>query len=580
ASYQIVLKGNTDADGKDDYNQKLSLRRTQSVSAYLVAQGVPASAISTAAFGETQPIADNASLTGKQANRRVDILVNYMIENQAVTQAEPTGDLETLFKSLALAPQVFQFNNDRDTIFVCAKGSMLTLEAGSFDLPKGSIVTLQAKEVLSKSDMLLENLTTTSNRQLLSSGGMMHVAAFYENGAPMGLKSDKALKISIPTPNYDAKMQYFKGSRTETEQSIDWALMADAGIANEAGTKFIDFPEYRRVSYNLPRDFEDNLALKIYAREKRFWHENYYNYFLGQLSDTCGKLYNEKIAYKPADTTRRVVLHQPDGFWEHVQNLFSRRKDTLTSIRPARTTKSYEILSDLSPKCNALADLGKKQHAETSNWLVLDQSVRKDMYDLLEKAFGVTELPALRARLKAKILDFEEQRAEYLQRNTLFRQKMNSKQDTFYAFYLQKRKDWYQKQDEAMDKAMTAGGFKKENLSYYLFKTNELGWVNCDFFVQNQEAVTVEVGLKKDKNLDAKIVFKDDMVAMSANGYGADVAFTGVPKGRKAWLVLMDFKENRPRLALQEIEVGQPVPAAEFRSMSIAQIRQALTQLN
>jgi hypothetical protein len=70
------------------------------------------------------------------------------------------------------------------------------------------------------------------------------------------------------------------------------------------------------------------------------------------------------------------------------------------------------------------------------------------------------------------------------------------------------------------------------------------------------------------------------MAAMNVNSQNEDIAFVKVPKGRKAWIVLMDFQQNSPRLALQEIETGQPVPALEFKAMTVAQIRNELGRLN
>jgi outer membrane protein OmpA-like peptidoglycan-associated protein len=71
----IDVYGHTDADGSDAYNQGLSERRAQSVAGYLSSHGVQAARIATRGFGESQPIADNTSATGKAANRRVEIKI-------------------------------------------------------------------------------------------------------------------------------------------------------------------------------------------------------------------------------------------------------------------------------------------------------------------------------------------------------------------------------------------------------------------------------------------------------------------------------------------------------------------------
>ena len=77
----IDVYGHTDSDGTDAYNQTLSERRAQSVADYLVRQGVQSARIATRGFGETQPIASNATEEGKAANRRVEIKIAPVTEN-------------------------------------------------------------------------------------------------------------------------------------------------------------------------------------------------------------------------------------------------------------------------------------------------------------------------------------------------------------------------------------------------------------------------------------------------------------------------------------------------------------------
>ena len=67
----VVIEGHTDSVGSDDYNMELSGRRAEAVRAYLVAHGVDAGLIQTVGKGETEPVADNGTDDGRQANRRV-----------------------------------------------------------------------------------------------------------------------------------------------------------------------------------------------------------------------------------------------------------------------------------------------------------------------------------------------------------------------------------------------------------------------------------------------------------------------------------------------------------------------------
>ncbi|MDH4108474.1 MAG: OmpA family protein [Gammaproteobacteria bacterium] len=69
----VEVAGHTDSTGSDQYNQALSERRAASVSQYLKNQGVDERRMLTIGLGETMPVADNATDSGRQANRRVEI---------------------------------------------------------------------------------------------------------------------------------------------------------------------------------------------------------------------------------------------------------------------------------------------------------------------------------------------------------------------------------------------------------------------------------------------------------------------------------------------------------------------------
>jgi OmpA-OmpF porin, OOP family len=71
----IIAVGHTDSVGSDAYNQKLSIRRSEAVKAYLVSKGIEKNRVYTEGKGEKQPVADNKTAEGRAKNRRVEIEV-------------------------------------------------------------------------------------------------------------------------------------------------------------------------------------------------------------------------------------------------------------------------------------------------------------------------------------------------------------------------------------------------------------------------------------------------------------------------------------------------------------------------
>ena len=73
---KLQVEGYTDSVGGADYNQKLSENRADSVRDFLVSQGVSMDNIAATGYGESNPVADNATASGRAQNRRVQLVVS------------------------------------------------------------------------------------------------------------------------------------------------------------------------------------------------------------------------------------------------------------------------------------------------------------------------------------------------------------------------------------------------------------------------------------------------------------------------------------------------------------------------
>ena len=69
----IEVAGHTDSMGSDAYNMKLSQRRAEAVRNFLISRGVAADRLTARGYGESQPVADNATEEGRFKNRRVEL---------------------------------------------------------------------------------------------------------------------------------------------------------------------------------------------------------------------------------------------------------------------------------------------------------------------------------------------------------------------------------------------------------------------------------------------------------------------------------------------------------------------------
>lgn len=78
---ELIIEGHTDSFGGDDSNQKLSQERAESVQQYMVnAMRIPTYRLIATGYGETRPIASNETESGRERNRRIDIVIRPNLE--------------------------------------------------------------------------------------------------------------------------------------------------------------------------------------------------------------------------------------------------------------------------------------------------------------------------------------------------------------------------------------------------------------------------------------------------------------------------------------------------------------------
>jgi TonB family protein len=124
------------------------------------------------------------------------------------------------------------------------------------------------KEYYKTSDILLANLTTTSNKDILETGGMLHIEAFY-NGEKCKLKKEATIEIAFPTKDKKDDMQLFSGSWSSDK--INWTLQATKIDEKKETTVFsvvetmAEFPggqqklmEYLSENIKYPRTAKEN----------------------------------------------------------------------------------------------------------------------------------------------------------------------------------------------------------------------------------------------------------------------------------------------------------------------------------
>ena len=81
-STAVHVHGHTDSTGTESYNAKLSEERADAVARHLMRGGVARDRLRETGFGESRPVADNATSAGRSRNRRVEIYLKSVVEGR------------------------------------------------------------------------------------------------------------------------------------------------------------------------------------------------------------------------------------------------------------------------------------------------------------------------------------------------------------------------------------------------------------------------------------------------------------------------------------------------------------------
>lgn len=232
---QIEVYGHTDSDGDDSYNKSLSQNRATIVRQYLVSKGISNDKIKSEYFGEAQPTATNDNEDGKRKNRRVEIVIKYKdkVEIVQITKPEIKEDVLIENKVSKVPQQSFSVNREyiqtfkvspkKEIVINGEKGTTIRIPENAFVDTKGVTVTgeitIELLEIYTKSDMILNNIQTTSNQKLLETRGMIYIRAISKN-IEVGLKKDEFYTIEFPTKNKQKDMNIFYGDTTS--HNINW----------------------------------------------------------------------------------------------------------------------------------------------------------------------------------------------------------------------------------------------------------------------------------------------------------------------------------------------------------------------
>jgi hypothetical protein len=126
------------------------------------------------------------------------------------------------------AIQTFSINASTSNQFTGSNGVIVTVPANAFTYANGNpvtgTITMNLIEILDQSSMILMGMPTTSNGEILVSGGQINLTAM-QGSTPVYL-TNGSVSVMVPTSNFDSQMALFEGIEN-SEGDVDWILSVD-----------------------------------------------------------------------------------------------------------------------------------------------------------------------------------------------------------------------------------------------------------------------------------------------------------------------------------------------------------------
>jgi hypothetical protein len=175
-------------------------------------------------------------------------------------------------EKLSESPQSFTLVHDKATKLETRNGATITIEPNTFEFIDGKspdkTIHLDVKEVYQKSEMILNNLTTTSDGRLLESLGMIFMEASSE-GKQLRLKSNKSISVSIPNKNGIYNGELFYGEKTDSV--LNWKYSGTTRDTTEVVEtilyRTIERDTIKRTTYKYINGLRVNVSETIFLSE-------------------------------------------------------------------------------------------------------------------------------------------------------------------------------------------------------------------------------------------------------------------------------------------------------------------------
>jgi hypothetical protein len=150
-----------------------------------------------------------------------------------------------------------------------------------------------------------------------------------------------------------------------------------------------------------------------------------------------------------------------------------------------------------------------------------------------------------------------------------FGKKIGRSQDEYSAAFAKKFKG---KEDSLLT------DIKKDELDYFIFASNEMGWLNCDRFEEDPAAkIDFYVNCPSPNNTNISLAFEDFPGLLAGQNEGGQIVFHDVPKGKKVKIIGIDSGSATPTMCVASATLSsKPTDLKEFKPFTLRALQNTI----
>jgi TonB family protein len=439
--------------------------------------------------------------------------------------------VEDIYNHFDKKPQRYTIRGNRDTTLICKEGTSIKIKANSFVSEKtGEVISteiqLAVKEYYQLSDIILSNLSTTSGNRILETGGMLHVNATADNEKCL-VNEGATIEIGFPYSAKKEDMKLFNG--VWATDKIDWELTPvtqETIRVNEVA-----------ITETVVEELQDEVF--IIAEEPACFIEG--SEFPGNYFDDIFKYPFSAIKNKMEGPVYVSFIINKTG---HVENI-----RIIRSLDNILDKAAIYLVNNL-PECRP-AKQGGRPVNQSFVWRI--------NFSLKDTPFTEEEI------MQSKLLEEKIKDIKY---------------DIEKGRYTTTSDSW--KEIEGKIEIPNSMKATVSEVNRYFFSTSQLGWINCDRFVNSRIRMTnYAIKVEQPGKTIVKVIFNQYRSILPGNNEPNRVTFSNVPLGAEITIVAFNTDGQDIFMAVKESTITDKEEVlTNFKPVSLSLLKKEMEKLN